>query len=348
MGRGAAGEPSAKRAKVDEADDEDEGRLVRRNKEIVRVLEKASAKGKGNARAKKELLTLCTKLEAKNEKLLGKLPPELWQKIDDEYQDQNDLPALTMTCRFFREKQKDLGRKLEINLDTDHLLDLRNSGKVASHTLGWFRWACDTFQILPGLRSVSKRVEGLPVYEGDLLNCAAFQGSVEILRWLLEEKGWEPNWKTPWCAGLGGSVEILEYLNSTSSYKFDKWACEGAALGGHLNVLKYLRDTLSPPCPWDEWTCIVAVRGGHLDVLKWARSQHPPCPWGSCTSSEAAKEGNLHVLEWLRAQNPPCPWSRKECRAYATWKGHQHVVVWIDQREDESDDEYDYSDVESS
>ena len=70
------GEPSAKRAKVDEAKEEEDP-LVRRKEEVVRLLERARAKGKGNARAKKELLTLCADLQAKNEKLLRRLPPEL-------------------------------------------------------------------------------------------------------------------------------------------------------------------------------------------------------------------------------------------------------------------------------
>ena len=99
----AAGEPSAKRAKVDEADEEEDP-LVRRKEEVVRLLEEARAKGKGTARAKEELLTLCADFEAKNEKLLGRLLPELWLKILDENVQQNDLFALAMTCRFFREK----------------------------------------------------------------------------------------------------------------------------------------------------------------------------------------------------------------------------------------------------
>ena len=72
-----AAEPSAKRAKVDEADEEEDP-LVRRKEELVVAAKEASAKGKGNARAKEELLTLCADFEAKNEKLLRRLPPELW------------------------------------------------------------------------------------------------------------------------------------------------------------------------------------------------------------------------------------------------------------------------------
>ena len=102
--------------------------------------------------AKEDLLTLRGRMEAENRnELMGKLPPELWQKIIDENLHQNDLLALAMTCRFFREKQKVLGWKIGTDLDYSRLLDLRASGKVAPHTLGWFQWVCDTFEILPGL-----------------------------------------------------------------------------------------------------------------------------------------------------------------------------------------------------
>ena len=137
---------------------------------------------------------MCARLEAKNEKLLRRLPPELWQKIVDENLHQNDLLALAMTCRFFREKQKDLGWKVETDLNAwTASSSCGRAGRMASHSLGWFRWVCDTFEILPGFDWRNwERVKGA-VYEGDLVNYAAFQGSVEILRWLMEEKGWELN-----------------------------------------------------------------------------------------------------------------------------------------------------------
>jgi len=67
------------------------------------------------------------------------------------------------------------------------------------------------------------------------------------------------------------------------------------------------------------------------------------------TCSYAAEKGRLEALKFLRAQDPPCPWSRSACRGIASESAQQHVVDWIDQREVESDDEeFDYSDVESS
>ena len=322
MARGA-GDPSAKRAKVDEAEEEEDP-LVRRKEEVVRLLERAR-KGKSNARAKEELLTLCARLEAKNEKLLRRLPPELWQKILDENVQQNDLLALAMTCRFFREKQKDLGKKLVTDVNTYYLLRLRENEKMASHSLGWFRWVCDTWEILPGHKcDGEERVRGA-VYEGDLVNYAVFQGSLEILRWLVEEKGWETNWETGWWLGLGGSVEILEYWRE-KGYDLDTWACTGAARAGRLEALKFLRG-LDPPCSWNSTTCNYAAQGGHLEVLKWLRDQDPPCPWDWTTSSHAAEGGRLEVLKWLRAQEPPCHWDWMTF-SYAAKGGHLDVLKW--------------------
>ena len=301
MARGE-GEPSTKRAKVDETEEEEDP-LVRRKEEVVRLLDEASAKGKGRhsldwyhwvcdtferARAREELVTLCARLEAKNEKHFRRLPPELWQKIVDENLHQNDLPALAMTCRFFREKQKDLGLKTETDFRKDHLHELRKSGKMVPHSLGWFQWVCDTFEILPGFKW--KRVEGA-VYEGHLLNYALYQGSIEILRWLMEDKGWELNYETDWYAGVSGSVEILEYLKG-EEYEFREDACRGAARGGHLKALKWFRQQLllKPYVYLDRdeygpyiritWEgplvakCLkIAERNNHEDTASWLRSE---------------------------------------------------------------------------
>ena len=266
-----AGEPSAKRAKVDKTDEEEDA-LVRRREELVlmdanaranvramrkelgeRMVREAEEKAKQlkrEAKCKKskrrlwmkearaegerlvreakerfilesdrtlrearllpegfgqELRTVCAALEAKNEKKLTRLPPELWEKIlDDENLHQNDTLALASTCRFFREKQKDFGWEMETILVLHHfgaLLTLWESGKVACQSLDWFRWVYDTMEIQWGFK-VGKRIKGA-VYEGDLVNFAAFQGSVEILRWLMEEKGCEPNEYTgPWARGF--------------------------------------------------------------------------------------------------------------------------------------------------
>ena len=345
----AAGEPSAKRAKVDEAE-EKEDPLVRRREELVLMDANARAKGreveeglvreaeekaerlKREAEEKAQRLkreaeeslaqhmpSVCTELEAANRKLLGKLPPELWSKIVDENLDQNDLPALAMTCRFFRKKQKDLRWELVVtNLNPKCLLNLKMRGKEAPYSLGWFRWVCDTFKF--------RRDCDRWGFERNLVNCAALQGSVKLLRWLMEEKGWELNKETGFWAGMGGSVEILEHLRG-KGYEFDEGACYGAARGGHLEALKFLRG-LDPPCPWRAGTCEQAALGGHLEVLKFARGQDPPCPWNRRTCFNAAQGGHLDVLQFLRSQDPPCPWDEHTC-FYAAREGHLDVLKWL-------------------
>ena len=331
-GGGETGESSAKRAKADGADNEEEDPLVLRKEEVVRLLEESSAEGKDNARAKKELSTLCAELEAKNEKSFGgcRLPPDLWQKILDENLDQNDLLAIAMTCRFFREKQKDFGWEMETILVLHQfgaLLTLWESGKVACQSLDWFRWVYDTMEIQWGFKVVTRRFKGA-VYQGDLVNFAAFQGSVEILRWLIEEERCELNQKTGRWAGLGGSVKVLAYLWERG-YEIGIKECNGAACGGHLEALAYLRDLDLSPGTWFYWTCAYAARGGQLEALKWLRDQDPPCPWNEETCAEAARWGHLEVLKWARDQDPPCPWSREECREQASRNGHRHIVKWI-------------------
>ena len=74
------------------------------------------------AGAKEDLLTLRGRMESENrDELLGKLPAEVWEKIVDENVQQNDLLALAMTCRFFRDTTKELGKKVETNLGKKHL-----------------------------------------------------------------------------------------------------------------------------------------------------------------------------------------------------------------------------------
>ena len=54
-----------------------------------------------------DMRPVCADIQAKNEKLLRRLPPELWDKILDELEE-NDLFPLALSCRYFRQKQKEL------------------------------------------------------------------------------------------------------------------------------------------------------------------------------------------------------------------------------------------------
>merc|ERR1719305_303071 len=45
--------------------------------------------------------------EVENARRLDKLPPEVWEKVLD-HLDENDLFPLALSCRYFRQKQKEL------------------------------------------------------------------------------------------------------------------------------------------------------------------------------------------------------------------------------------------------
>ena len=326
MAGGAESTSSAKRAKLRKKKKRDA--LERKKNDLFLRIEKAKELVReAEEYLAKHMPSVCDDLEDENrDELMDQLPAELWEKIVDEYVQQNDLLALAMTCRFFRDTTKDLGKKMETNFRPPHrLLELRENRNVTWHTFGWYCWVCDTMEVMPGFKYYDLRrrrgsddlkaplISDGAVYEGDLVNYALVQGSVEILRYLMEEKGCELNQRerrVDELAGKVGSIEILEYLRERG-YKFRGEAC----------------------------TC--AASGGHLEALKWLRGLDPPCYWSRYTTDRAASEGHLEVLKWLRDQDPPCPWEKTQCKDLASDNGHQHIVEWIDQREDESDVEYD-------
>ena len=134
-------------------------------------------------------------------------------------------------------------------------------------------------------------------------------------------------------SAMGRSVEMLEHVRE-KGYEFIEGACQGAAEGGHLGVLKWCRSQ-NPPCPWSEWTCTYAAEKGRLEILKWARDQDPPCPWSRRLCKGLAAEYDLFRDALFH----------KSALSAANWAGdsgavtyrHQHIIDWIDQREDESD-----------
>ena len=76
--------------------------MEKRTAKIMKLVEKLSVE---------EMLELGKEIvagqEVGNAKHLDKLPPKVWEKILDEL-DENDLFPLAMSCRYFRQKQKEL------------------------------------------------------------------------------------------------------------------------------------------------------------------------------------------------------------------------------------------------
>ena len=58
-------------------------------------------------RKRKKLEAVCNAKEAESTQRLDKLPKELWERITDDLEE-NDLFPLALSCRYFRQKQKEL------------------------------------------------------------------------------------------------------------------------------------------------------------------------------------------------------------------------------------------------
>ena len=200
------------------------------------------------------------------QRLLEKLPPEVWEKILDELEE-NDLFPLALSCRFFRQKQKELVERTResgpesgepaLALKTNLMRKL-NDGQPAS---------------VDYLRFCSKEEvpsEGATMRATRIMELAASHGYLPLLQELQKE--------------FGLDAEIF------------RAACQG----GHVEMLKWLR---SEGCPWEGKAWYNAANGGHTEALMWLKSMYGT--WGEGTCAGAASGGYLEVLRWLRSEGVP-------------------------------------------
>jgi len=242
---------------------------------------------------------VCNAREIENTQRLDKLPQEVWEKILDNLKS-DDLFPLALSCRYFRQKQKELVERgsqhgpesdevrlaLKTNLkrkldeaeyqpaSADYLrfcskekVPRRSVPRRSSsvHFMGHKEivWRLAAFHgHLPLLQELLKR---LFMLDRDFIKYAARGGQVETLQWL-HQQGADLSPDLFRIAGAGGHLETLKWLRSEGC-PWNAGACNGAARGGHLEILKWLR---SKGCPWNERTCLCAAVHGHLDVLRWA------------------------------------------------------------------------------
>ncbi len=107
---------------------------------------------------------------------------------------------------------------------------------------------------------------------------AAFNGHLEVLKYLREEV------KAPWdsstavCAAQSGHLHILEYLVERKYDKYSVHACEFAAMNGHLDCLKYLHETAK--APWDDFAVENAHKKNHTECLQYLLDNNCPLPPG--------------------------------------------------------------------
>ena len=151
--------------------------------------------------------------EAKKGKNLATMPPLVLHKVAERLE-HYDKVAFASTCTTFRdaiwevvkgEREEGEGkRKLVTNLRRQNL-------RAPCFSLGWFKWVHGSFA-----RGFQRGLQ-----DSDLMQLAAFQGSIETMKWLKSEG--IPLETFPFPAGhhaaMGGQIEMLEWLRS-EGYEF--------------------------------------------------------------------------------------------------------------------------------
>ena len=119
---------------------------------------------------------------------------------------------------------------------------------------------------------------------------AAFNGHLEVLKYLREEvkAPWD-YWTAAWAA-RNGHLHILEYLFERKYDKYNGDACRWAARYGNLDCLKYLHETAK--APWNYLAVREAHNSEHTECLQYLLDNDCPLPEGW-----SYEDGELHVPE---------------------------------------------------
>ena len=288
--------------------------------------------------------------EVENTQHLDKLPQKVWEKILDNL-GENDLFPLALSCRYFRQKQKELvarsrqsgpesgepRRALKTSLKrklkegtpatTEYLRFLSKeevSKDVGLHNDSWIVRLAAFHGHLPLLQELIERLRVGDLRKGGLgkeiaVNAGESSFPLFPLFFLLVLTPFSHS-HILFFAVEGAQVETLKWLKSKKGYKLNGFDLSNACKRGHLEVLKWLR---SENCPWDAGACVCAAEGGQLEALKWLREEG--CPWDGRACIGAARGGHLETLKWLREEG--CPWDKWTCSGAAR-RGHLNVLRW--------------------
>ena len=288
------------------------------------------------------LKEVCSAREAENtQRLLEKLPQEVWGKILD-YLDTNDLFPLALSCRYFRQKQKELvaragqsgpkSGKPPLALKTTFLRYPKKSQPASVDHLRF----CSQEKVSKDVREIRDKT---------IRRLAALHGYLPLLQELLKSlETLDPEHLSDYAyhagessifsvspclfqlltslflffAARGGHLETLRWLITQEGFELNEWVFASACRDGNLEMLKWLR---SEGCPWSEWACRGAAAGGQLEALRWLRSEG--CPWNIGACAGAALYGHLEALKWLRSEG--CPWDEYAC-SFAAAGGHLEML----------------------
>ena len=153
--------------------------------------------------------------EAKKGKNLATMPPLVLHKVAERLE-HYDRIAFASTCTTFSDAIEEVNKEGKEGEERKKLLvtvmgNNKLLKKAPCFTLDWFKWVHGSFA-----RGFQRGLQ-----DSDLMQLAAFQGSIETMKWLKSEG--IPLETFPFPAGhhaaMGGQIEMLEWLRS-EGYEF--------------------------------------------------------------------------------------------------------------------------------
>ena len=128
------------------------------------------------------------------------------------------------------------------------------------------------------------------------IDFAAYNGNIEIIRFLYDNNLRFSTKKAMDSAAENGHIECLKYLHKNLDVGCTSNAIDLAAKNGHLNVIKWLHNNNNVGCSNNAMD--LAAKNGHLDVIKWLDINRKE----GCTTNAidlAAKNGYIEVVKYL-------------------------------------------------
>ena len=136
-----------------------------------------------------------------------------------------------------------------------------------------------------------------------MIRTAASQGNLEMVKYCVAN---ECPIDEDACAfaAFNGHLEVLKYLREEVKATWDSRTASWAAAKGHLHILEYLVERKYDQ--YSVYACAFAAENGHFDCLKYLH-ETAKAPWDSASVQEAHWNNQPECLQYLLDNNCPLP-----------------------------------------
>ncbi|CAL6307785.1 unnamed protein product [Bathycoccus prasinos] len=140
-------------------------------------------------------------------------------------------------------------------------------------------------------------------WDSGTITAAAEQGNLEMVKYCVAKKC-PINVFACANAAFNGHLEVLKYLREEVKAPWDSRTAAWAAENGHLHILEYLVERKFDK--YNEWACTLAAKFGHLDCLKYLH-ETAKAPWNSRAVQEAHWNNQTECVQYFLDNNCPLP-----------------------------------------